>query len=50
MYIHMHMYAFFKLDPSTMDRIELAFRRFDLNNDGFLSQDEFRQVNMNNTW
>ena len=49
MYIHMHMDAFFQLDPSTMDRIELAFRRFDLNNDGFLSRDEFGQVNMNNT-
>ena len=44
------MDAFFQLDPSTMDRIELAFRRFDLNNDGFLSRDEFGQVNMHNTW
>ena len=27
-----------------MDRIELAFRKFDLNHDGFLSRDEFDQV------
>ena len=30
-----------------MDYIELAFRRFDLNNDGYLSRDEFGQVRKN---
>jgi len=30
-----------KLDPSKMDRVELAFRKFDTNNDGYLSRDEF---------
>ena len=29
-----------------MDRIELAFRKFDLNHDGFLSRDEFDQVSL----
>ena len=37
---------FFQLDPSKMDRIELAFRKFDLNHDGFLSRDEFDQVSL----
>ena len=27
-----------------MDRVELAFRKFDLNHDGYLSRDEFDQV------
>ena len=27
-----------------MDRVELAFRKFDLNKDGFLSRDEFDLV------
>jgi len=36
-----------KLDPSKMDRIELAFRKFDLNHDGFLSRDEFDQMMKN---
>jgi Ca2+-binding EF-hand superfamily protein len=30
-----------KLDPSKMDRVELAFRKFDTNNDGYLIRDEF---------
>ena len=38
---------FFQLDPSKMDRIELAFRKFDLNHDGYLSRDEFDQVSVN---
>ena len=36
--------------PNPIDTRKTKNRRFDLNNDGFLSQDEFRQVNMNNTW
>ena len=27
-----------------MDRVELAFRKFDTNNDGYLSRDEFDVV------
>ena len=27
-----------------MDRVELAFRKFDLNHDGFLSREEFDMV------
>ena len=34
----------FQLDPSKMDRVELAFRKFDLNHDGFLSREEFDMV------
>lgn len=30
-----------RLDPSKMDRVELAFRKFDLNQDGYLTRDEF---------
>jgi len=30
-----------KLDPTKMDRVELAFRKFDTNNDGYLTRDEF---------
>ena len=29
-----------------MDRVELAFRKFDLNHDGFLSRDEFDMVSV----
>merc|ERR1712029_597211 len=36
-----------KLDPSKMDRIELAFRKFDLNHDGYLSREEFDQMMKN---
>ena len=34
---------FFQGD-SKMDRVELAFRKFDLNKDGFLSREEFDLV------
>ena len=34
----------FQLDPSKMDRVELAFRKFDTNNDGYLTRDEFDVV------
>jgi Ca2+-binding EF-hand superfamily protein len=27
-----------------MDRVELAFRKFDMNNDGYLSREEFDVV------
>ena len=30
-----------------MDRVELAFRKFDLNHDGFLSREEFDMVSSN---
>lgn len=36
-----------KLDPSKMDRIELAFRKFDINHDGYLSREEFDQMMKN---
>lgn len=36
-----------RLDPSKMDRVELAFRKFDLNHDGYLSRDEFDQMTKN---
>jgi len=36
-----------KLDPSKMDRVELAFRKFDLNHDGFLSREEFDMMMKN---
>lgn len=36
----------FQLDPSKMDRVELAFRKFDTNNDGFLTRDEFDIVSL----
>ena len=36
--------SLFQLDPSKMDRVELAFRKFDTNNDGYLSRDEFDVV------
>lgn len=36
-----------KLDPSKMDRVELAFRKFDINRDGFLSREEFDQMMKN---
>ena len=29
-----------------MDRVELAFRKFDLNHDGFLSREEFDMVSI----
>ena len=29
-----------------MDRVELAFRKFDLNHDGFLSREEFDMVSL----
>ena len=35
---------FFQFDPAKMDRVELAFRKFDLNQDGYLSREEFDQV------
>ena len=35
---------FFQFDPTKMDRVELAFRKFDLNQDGYLSREEFDQV------
>ena len=34
----------FQLDPTKMDRVELAFRKFDTNNDGYLTRDEFDVV------
>ena len=45
--VHTYVILFFQLDPSKMDRIELAFRKFDLNHDGFLSREEFDQVSVN---
>ncbi len=32
------------MDPTRMDRVEMAFRKFDLNKDGFLSREEFDAV------
>ncbi len=29
-----------------MDKVELAFRKFDTNKDGYLSRDEFDQVSI----
>ena len=37
-------YFLFQLDPTKMDRVELAFRKFDTNNDGYLTRDEFDVV------
>ena len=42
--IHQFLSLSFQLDPSKMDRVELAFRKFDLNHDGFLSREEFDMV------
>ena len=42
--IYQKLLLFLQFDPSKMDRIELAFRKFDLNQDGFLSRDEFDLV------
>ena len=39
---------FFQFDPTKMDRVELAFRKFDLNQDGYLSREEFDQVRFQN--
>jgi len=36
-----------KFDPTKMDRVELAFRKFDLNQDGYLSREEFDQMMKN---
>ena len=33
-----------KVTPDAEDRVELAFRRIDLNNDGFITWEEFVQV------
>merc|ERR1712045_937168 len=36
-----------EFDPAKMDRVELAFRKFDLNQDGYLSREEFDQMMKN---
>lgn len=36
-----------KVDSAAMDRIEVAFRKFDINQDGFLSRDEFDEMMKN---
>jgi len=36
-----------RLDPKEMDRIELAFRRLDVDKDGYLSREEFDQMMKN---
>ena len=35
-----------KVTPDAEDRVELAFRRIDLNNDGFITWEEFVQVRL----
>ena len=32
------------MDPSKMDKVELAFRKLDLNHDGYLSREEFDKM------
>ncbi len=42
-FIDIIFYYFFQSEAK-MDKVELAFRKFDTNKDGFLSRDEFDQV------